>query len=74
MTDEQASLIAAAIALQRSPLEIVADPSRVDDLADSIATLARSLLFDLRDLTEKREQNDLLERLAMLSGRIDARR
>ncbi len=74
MTDEQASLIAAAIAFQRSPVDVASEPDRIDDLADSIATLARSLLFDLRDLTEKREQSDLLERLAMISGRIDERR
>lgn len=74
MTDEQASLIAAAIALQGSFESSGARVDAIDDLADSIATLSRSLYLDLRDLTSEREQRDLVAALATLASRVEETR
>ena len=74
MTDEQASFLAASIAFRgRADVDIAAAMTG-EDAADSIATLARSLYMDLRDMTQRREQLDLSERLASLTSQLEAAR
>lgn len=61
MTDEQAAMIAAATALQNSPLVQKTDKSTAE-LGDAISTLATQLYVDIRDWNDGREHDDIQDR------------
>lgn len=74
MTDEQAALIAAALALSADPSRHdAASSDDLDDLADAIATLARALLPGLREQSEDRDHAETLDRLGQLSQLVNRR-
>ena len=73
MTDEQTSLLAAAVAVAAAP-RLPEGPQSDIELADRVAALARSLYADLRSSGLEREHLHLIEQLAAMSSSFEGSR